>query len=122
MTTENKQLLILAASAVNISLDFNDHDSAGHWTYFRGYPQWNQWNSLGCDDDAFDLLVELGMFCDCYGDEIVVGWVIDKQSFACQTVVEKVVDGDKKQAVRRAITLAAAKIHEAFVLKVIGSD
>ena len=118
----NKDLLILAASAINISLDFNDHGSSGFWNNWKGYPQWNRWNSLGNDEDAFNLLVELGMFCDCYGEEIIVGWVVDKPSMKCQTVVEKVIDGNKSAAVRRAITLAAAKIHQAFLEKIIGVD
>lgn len=100
----DRELLEAAARAAGIALEWND--SPGYYSDWRGLPQWNHWNPLLDDGDAFRLAVRLG----------IVNWYRNGNACAtCRTDEGGFFDAfnerggeDPLAATRRAIVRAAA--------------
>jgi len=94
----DRELLEDAAKAAGVALEWND--SPGYYSDWRGLPQWNHWNPLLDDGDAFRLAVKLKLTLDIGDDasEAVspIHWHAEQHK------------GDPLAATRRAIVRAAA--------------
>ena len=58
-----REMLELAAKAAGLTLEYNGNN-AGYWGYWRGLPQWNDWNPREDDGDALRLACKLRMALD----------------------------------------------------------
>jgi len=99
----NRELLELAAKAAGIGLAWSSIEDQSP----RNQANWNSWNPMEDDGDAFRLAVKLGIQIDPYGHEMRAsiigdGWEEDPGNFG----------GDECAAMRLAIVLVAARIGE----------
>lgn len=116
----DKQLLELAAKAAKydyrIRKEIDPYSRRDEYNFYlrnrsisRKQDYEIYWNPLANDGDALRLAVKLGLFVDTYDAEILVGWVVDKDSMLSETL-DQPKGNDPYAATRRAIVLAAANI------------
>lgn len=53
----DRELLELAANAIGLDLCWNDAETPGYYSEWRGMPQWEVWNPLVHDGHALRLAV-----------------------------------------------------------------
>ena len=111
----DKELVELAGKAAGYPINQGRFEH-GLWVYVDGSGEppedssWvDVWDPLGDDGDALRLAVKLGLFVDTYDAEILVGWVVDKDSMSMETL-DQPKGNDPYAATRRAIVRAAAEI------------
>ena len=117
----DQQLLELAAKAAGYkTIQYQDLKSKGlDVRYGIDEAIWNgedYWNPLVDDGDALRLAVKLGLFVDTYDAEILVGWVVDKDSMSMETL-DQPKGNDPYAATRRAIVRAVAEIGKTIEAK-----
>ena len=104
MSTD-RELLEAAAKAAGIKLIWNDRENPGYWSSWKGLAQWEDWNPLTDDGDAFRLAVKLGIAVYAEDCEDYL------HSCACINWERHFIESNKDDpyaATRRAVVRAAA--------------
>lgn len=104
MNSDNRKLLVLAAKAARLQLDWDVPEGSSPWLITgTGDDQGpsSPWNPLEDDGDAFRLALTLHIITDASAD------------YTCMAVTnygwrEAVAGGDRAKSMRRAIVMAAA--------------
>jgi hypothetical protein len=107
VTDTDKDLLELAAKAAGVTKTYDD----GGEFFVRPGCEFQEWNPMDDDGDAFRLAVKLRLQIDCMGRAVAVGYGKARQTLQREHEVGGYYDTtDELTATRRAIVRAAASI------------
>ena len=106
----DKKLLELAAKAAGIEFEYDSPTHCGYYSEWRGLPQWNYWNPLIGDDDAFRLAVKLNMDVVFDFDRVMAVYGNGDGICITEYFYELPTPTDRYAATRKAIVRAAAEI------------
>ena len=99
----DRELLELAAKAL--------HMDNPEWVFTcNSCDSWRMWDPLVYDEEAFDLMVRLGIEVSVYGVNVGARYLMGNNRFMCVEPLGK----SRHHATRRAITRAAAAIGESM--------